>query len=96
MTDVESGTQEVSRALPVAEVEGACNQIDLALAAALVCLDFLRELTTGVSHVAVNDAGAALQRVNAAVEGLRRSCARASTDDHRSRTGQAGQTGQTG
>ena len=87
MADVESGTQEVSRALPVAEVESACNQIDLALAAALVCLEFLREQTTGVSHVAVNDAGAALQRVNAAVEALRRGVSRAATDDKRSRTG---------
>jgi hypothetical protein len=87
MADVESGTQEVSRVLPAAEVESACNQIDLALAAAFVCLEFLREQTSGVAHVAVNDAAAALERVNSAVDGLRASCARATSDDGRSRTG---------
>jgi hypothetical protein len=76
MADVESGTQEVSRNPLAGEIENACNQIDLALASALVCLNFLGENTTGVSHVAVSDAEAALQRVDAVVEVLRRALAR--------------------
>jgi hypothetical protein len=76
MADVESGTQEVSRHALAGEIEAACNQIDLALASALVCLSFLGENTTGVSHVAVSDAEAALQRVDAVVETLRRALQR--------------------
>ena len=87
MADVESGTQEVSRNPLAGEVETACNQIDLALASALVCLDFLGENTTGVSHVAVTDAEAALRRVDAVVETLRRAVARPSADEKRSGTG---------
>ncbi len=87
MADAESGTQEASRGLLVTEVEDACNQIDVALAAAFVCLDFLQEATTGVAHVAVSDAEAALRRVNATIDTLRRSCARATTDDKRTRVG---------
>lgn len=87
MADAESGTQEVSRGLAVSEVENVCNQIDVALASAFVCLDFLQEATTGVAHVAVVDAEAALRRVNAAVEALRRGCVRAAADEKRARTG---------
>ena len=87
MADVESGTQEVSRSALAGEVESACNQIDLALASALVCLNFLGENTTGVSHVAVTDAEAALRRVDAVIEGLRRTIGRVGTDEKRSGTG---------
>jgi hypothetical protein len=77
MADVESGTYVVSRELSVVEVEEVCSEVDIALAEALACLDFLGHLSTGDSGRAVLDAHVALVRVADAIEGLKTSCARA-------------------
>jgi hypothetical protein len=78
MGNVESGTHAVSRGTIVAEVESGCAEIELAVAEAGVCLQFLGEFTTGVSHVAVKDAVAALDRVSVVIEALRRDFTRRS------------------
>jgi hypothetical protein len=77
MADVESGTHKISRGLSVLEVEGACGDVDIALAEALACLDFLAQLATGDSGRAVVDAQVALLRIAAAVGELKISCERA-------------------
>jgi hypothetical protein len=76
MVDAESGTHEVSRGVSVLQVEEACGEVDVALAEAAACLDFLGQvaLDHDDSARAVTDARIALVRVSAAIESLRSRC----------------------
>jgi hypothetical protein len=82
-----SGTFPVARGPATLDVERACNEVDLALAEAAVCLDFLAEVTSGESEWAVSDAQIALQRIGASVDRLRETCARATTRAARASSG---------
>jgi hypothetical protein len=81
MVDFESGTHEVSRGLSVLQVEEACSEVDVALAEAAACLDFLGRLALDDddSARAVTDARIALVGVSAAIETLRAGCERVRT-----------------
>jgi hypothetical protein len=86
MASVESGSHELSQGPVMVAVQGACNEIELALAETAVCLEFLGAFTTEVSRADVTDATVALQRINVAVGGLREICGRASSAGGRSAT----------
>jgi hypothetical protein len=81
MVDAESGTHEVSRGLSVLQVEEACGDVDVALAEATACLDFLGQIAIddADSTRAVTEARVALVRISAAIEALRSSCTRVRT-----------------
>jgi hypothetical protein len=76
MTDTESGTHEVARGASVAEVEYACNEVDIALAEVAVCVDFLAQAERHEPEKAASDAHLALHRICTVVDGLRSSCQR--------------------
>jgi hypothetical protein len=81
MVDAESGTHEVSRGLSVLQIEEACSEMDVSLAEAAACLDFLGRvaLEDDDSERAVADARIALVRITDAIERLRTGCMRVRT-----------------
>ena len=81
MVDAESGTHEVSRGVSVLQVEEACSEVNVALAEAAACLDFLglAALDDDDSSRAISDARIALVRITDAIETLRFGCQRVRT-----------------
>ncbi|MBV9946107.1 MAG: PAS domain-containing protein [Myxococcales bacterium] len=76
MVDMESGTHPIGRGPSLAEVESACNEVDIALAEVAVCIDLLAQADRGEPDKAASDARAALRRICVVVDGLRSSCQR--------------------
>ena len=76
MTDLESGTYEISGVV-AKRVLRAAHDANNAIAALAVCLDFLKGRTSGEERLAVDDAIAAARRLAVAVSGIRQETSRA-------------------
>jgi hypothetical protein len=74
MVDTESGRHEIVRGPSAAEVEDACHEAIRSLADAVMCLDFLAEVTKGDPRDVVDDAKAALERMSRTINDLRKTC----------------------
>jgi hypothetical protein len=84
---MESGTHELARGSSLAEIERACDDVDVAVAEVAVCVDVLARLAAGDEPAkAAGDARQGLRRICAAIDGLRSSCqrVRASMNDRTS------------
>ena len=72
-----SGTHQATTAVSAAQVEGACSEVDLVVAQASLCLEFLFQVTDGEAWKAVADAQRSLDRIHRIVDELAKRCARA-------------------
>jgi hypothetical protein len=72
--EIESGRHEIVRGPSVAEVEDACHDVIRSLADAVMCLDFLAEVTKGDPREVIDDAKAAMERISRTINELRKTC----------------------
>jgi len=77
MGELESGTHRLAQGPSVAQVEDACDAVDIAAAEIKACIDALARLPGVDAEKASGDARLALLRICSAVDGLRSSCQRA-------------------